>query len=132
MKKVEKRKKNIYIIFAYSAVNMDKMSFSQGAVQHSTGLFLHGVCAVETAESVWSDRGVAGEAQEGGALRGTHLVNGSDVVFRAGGGTYHDRAVGEDALPRFYSPGGGWCVWEGMMNGSNGRKEENRKRFTWR
>ena len=62
------------------------MSFSQGAVQHSTGLFLHGVCAVETAESVWSDRGVAGEAQEGGALGGTHLVNGSAVVLRAGGG----------------------------------------------
>ena len=61
------------------------MSFSQGAVQHSTELILHGVCAVETAESVWSDGGVAGEAQEGGALGGTHLVNGSAVVLRAGG-----------------------------------------------
>ena len=62
----------------------DRISFTSSKNGYSTGLFLHGVCAVRAAESVWRDGGVAGEAEEGRALGGTHLVDGSALVVRGG------------------------------------------------
>ena len=47
---------------------------------YNTGQFLHGVCTVRAAEPVWRDGGVAGEAEEGGALGGTRLVDGGALV----------------------------------------------------
>ena len=56
------------------------ISLTSSKYGYSTEQFLHGVCTARAAEPVWRDGGVAGETEEGGALRGTRLVDGGALV----------------------------------------------------